>query len=176
MQGEPLTVLWRPNLEDAHYAVRMGWWGDRQRRIRTFILVFVLPIALFSYIVSEIAHVDASTALALGVVAGAASGAICLWAFGAWLARQIVSKQRRTGDLHRILVTDEGVERILAARSMRYPWDSVARIEETPRMFILNGRTGPLTCIEKSGIDSDADLRRLRDFLRARKPGRYYAR
>jgi hypothetical protein len=173
--AEALTINWHPTLKDAYYSLRLGFWGTPARSLRSVILLFVVPAVLFGTLLNFAMHPSLSlgaTVLA-GIAFGLAWGVLFAFAFGAWLARFVVKTQRAKGDPQRIVVTHEAVERILSESRITHPWSAISRIEETPLAFLLCGPSGPIAGIEKSGITSDAELRTLRSFLRAKKPGMY---
>jgi len=171
--AETLTILWRPNQKDAWHGIRLAWWGTPRQRIRTVTLFFVLPTILFGWILHSTTSLAVGGTVLAAVLAGVAWGALTVVASGSRLARSIVKAQLRQGDVQRIIVSDQGIDRILDKKSIHHAWTEIVRIEETPRMFMLFGPQGPVTSIEKSGIDSAAELASLRAFLRQRAPGKY---
>ncbi|HZQ63043.1 MAG TPA: YcxB family protein, partial [Casimicrobiaceae bacterium] len=146
---ETLTLSWRPNLEDAWHGIRLAWWGAPRQRIRTVTLFLVLPTILFGWILHSTAGLSIGATIVVAVLAGAAWGVLSAFAFGTWLAHAIVKAQKREGDAQRIVLSEDGVERILANRRITHSWADISRIEETRRMFILFGAAGPVTSIEK---------------------------
>lgn len=173
--ADSLTINWRPTLKDAYYSLRLGFWGTPARSIRSVILLFAVPAVLFGTLLNFAVHPQPSLGVTIlaAIAFGLAWGVLFAFAFGAWLARFIVKTQRAKGDPQQIVVTHEAVERVLNDSKITHPWSAISRIEETPLAFLLCGPAGPVAGIEKSGITSDAELRTLRSFLRAKKPGRY---
>jgi len=89
------------------------------------------------------------------------------------LAHYSVKNLRAKGDPQQIIVTEEGVERVLRDARVKHSWTAISRIEESPWAFMLFGSSGLITGIEKSGITSETELQTLRSFLRNKKPGKY---
>jgi len=169
---EPVTVTWRPNLADFRYAISKGWWGTPERMFRSAFLFFVIPGAVFGFLIGEL-----YPSLDARLVSGAAFGLVCgvfiSVAVNWWLARQLLRKARRKGDVQQITLNDEGIERVLRDTHVKHAWTGISRVEEDERLFILYGASGPVATLEKSGIASRDQLLRVRGFLAARKPGRY---
>jgi len=167
-----VIVVWRPNLADFRHAVGKGWWGTQERIVRSAFLFFVVPGAVFGFLLGGFVP-----ALAVRVAAGAAFGAVCglVISFAAnwWIARTLLNKARLKGDVQMITLNADGIDRVIGETHVRHPWAAVSRVEEDRRLFILHGPSGPVATVEKSGIASQEELLRVRAFLRARKPGRY---
>jgi len=172
---EPLKIDWYPNLKDARYAVRRAFWGTPGRAIRNAIFLFLFPGILCASMLDFATDSYLSTAQLAMVAIGCGLlwGILVVEFFGAWLSRNIVKDQLAKGNPQQIIVSDEGVERVLKESNVKHPWAGIARVEETPLMFILFGSSGPLAAIEKSGIPSETELRMLRALLRDKKPGKY---
>lgn len=171
----PLTVNWSPNLRDAYFGLRLGFWGTPVRIIRTALLLFVLPSALFAWNIPQLlgTRLSPMEILAFSVVGGLVWAVVFGLTFNAWLARRLVNIQRAKGDPQRIVITDESIERQLRHSKITHPWSAIVRIQETGPLFILMGSSGPIATIEKSGITSASELLTLRAFLRSKKPGKY---
>jgi hypothetical protein len=112
--------------------------------------------------------------IGVAVAAGLAWAILFGVAFGAWLARFILKAQRAKGDPQQIVVGPETIERFLVDSKITHSWTAISSIEETRPAFILIGPAGPVASIEKSGVKSAAELRALRAFLRAKKPGTFF--
>jgi hypothetical protein len=174
--NESVTVNWRPTLDDAYFSLRLGFWGTPGRAIRSMVLLFVFPTAVFGWVLNIVMGSQMSAAGIIGVALACGLGwaVFFSFAFGAWLARFVVKTQRAKGDPQKIVLGPDTVERILKDSKITHPWSAISSIEETRPVFILLGSSGPLTSIEKSGISSNAELQTLRAFLRAKKPGKYF--
>ena len=172
--NESITVVWRPSLADFRHAVSKGWWGTQERIVRSAFLFFVIPGAVFGFLLG-----GGVPSLPVRVAAGAAFGAACglVISFGAnwWIARSLLEKARRKGDAQTITLNDDGIDRAIGDTHAKHLWTAISRVEEDRRLFILHGPSGPVATVEKSGIASTEELLRLRAFLKARKPGSYLA-
>lgn len=166
-----MDFTYQPNFRDNFHAAIFSFWGTPTRALRSALVCTMFGLFLFVFLRSVGYSAQGAIVAAL---AGAAGWALVFSiAFSAWLAWSIVKRQRSRGPA-RISVTAEGVERSSGSASLRVAWEGVARIDETRHAFYLYDESRPVFAIEKSALASREELRALREFLRERKPGRYF--
>ena len=173
--NQSFTINWHPTIQDAYRALLLGFWGTPRRVVRSSVLLFVFPGVAFAYLFNFVMGWQLSQAqMAMAVTGfGFAWGVLFGLSFGVWLAHYSVKNLRAKGDPQQIIVTEEGVERVLRDARVKHSWTAISRIEESPWAFMLFGSSGLITGIEKSGITSETELQTLRSFLRNKKPGKY---
>jgi hypothetical protein len=148
---EPLTVTLASECVRRVDMVFALAGGVRPKRVvRSLVMFLIFPSLMFGLLVNQWLHFSFPKNPHRRINKVAPLGDPVLLHFGAWLARYLVKAQRRRGDPQRILITDNGVERVLTDATVASSWTSILRVEETPRMFhpLWNFRSSA-TSIEK---------------------------
>lgn len=160
-----MDFRYQPNFADNFHGVVLGIWGNRPSAVRYGVMCLgtgaLVLVGLAAFGVPLLA------AVLLGVVATLAWAALFTFGFGAWIAATLTRRQRAIGTA-RIVVTEEGLERITRAASTRQSWDAIVRIVETRRAFLFYDAEDPVFAIEKSAVETADELAALRRFLAAR--------
>lgn len=165
-----LNFTYRPNFRDNFHAALFSSWGTARRAARSVLVCAMFGLFLFVFLGAT--GYPARVAVAAAVLGAIGWALVFSFAFSAWLAWSLLKRQRAIGPA-RIVITDEGLERSTANAASRVEWERIERVEETAHAFFLYDAARPVFAIEKSAVGAAGRIGALRQFLRARKPGRY---
>lgn len=165
-----LNFTYHPNFRDNFHAAVYSFWGTRRRALRSALVCAMFGLFLFVFLGA--AGYPSGAAIAAGLLGAVGWALVFSFGFSAWLAWSLAKRQRAIGPA-RIAIGDEGLERSTAHATSRVAWEGVVRVEETAHAFFLYDASRPVFAIEKSAVETPAQIAALREILRARKPGRY---
>lgn len=164
------SFTYTPNFADNFHGVVLGLWGTRSRSLRSGLTC--LMFGVFAALLLWLTGMPPAAVAPAALVFAAAWGLFITAGIGGWQSLLLTRRQREIGPAE-IRLTDQGVERLTRAGSVRHAWDSITWVLETHRAFFLYDDRQPVFAIEKSALGSRHELDSLRAYLKALKPGDY---
>lgn len=150
----------------------LGFWGTPSSAFKAAMMS--LAFGAFTALAFMGAGFPPHVMVFIAAISSVAWAVIFTAVFGGWLAAAITRRQRALGPA-RIVVDEQGLERSTRSARVSQDWEGILRVVETSRAFLMFDASGPVFAIEKSALPTQHQVRALREFLQARKPGRYRA-